>query len=65
VSRFDSPPGPSPATPQGRLVEEAGNLGSQPGWRGRAGRTIAYVTLTAGALVVLVGIVGIVWLFAS
>jgi hypothetical protein len=40
-------------------------LGSQPGWRGRAGRTIAYVTLTAGALVVLVGIVGIVWLFAS
>jgi hypothetical protein len=64
MSQPESPSGVSPATPEGRLIDGAGNLGSQPGWRGRAGRTVAYVVLI-GAVLAAVGIVvGIVWRFA-
>jgi hypothetical protein len=62
MSQPESPFGVSPSTPQGRLVEGAGNLGGQPGWRGRAGRTVAYVVLAGAGLVVVAVIVGVVWL---
>jgi hypothetical protein len=62
VSEPESPSGVSPATPQGRLIHGAGNLGSQPGWRGRAGRTVAYVVLVGAALAVVAVIAGLIWL---
>jgi hypothetical protein len=62
MSQPESPSGVSSATPQGRLIDGAGNLGSQPGWRGRAGRTVAYVTLVGAALAVVAVIAGIIWL---
>ena len=62
MSQPDSPSGASSATPQGRLIDGAGNLGSQPGWRGRAGRTVAYVVLVAAALAVVTVIAGVIWL---
>jgi hypothetical protein len=46
------------------LIDGAGNLGSQPGWRGRVGRTVAYVALIGVALAVLAIIAGVVWLSA-
>jgi hypothetical protein len=64
MSPSESPSGVSPATPQGRLIDGAGNLGSQPGWRGRAGRSVAYVFLIGAVLVVAAIVVGTVWLFA-
>jgi hypothetical protein len=62
VTQPESPSGVSPATPQGRLIEGARNLGSQPGWRGRAGRTVAYVTLVVATLAVVAVIAGVIWL---
>jgi hypothetical protein len=47
----------------GNGIAGAGNLGSQPGWRGRVGHTVAYVALVGAALVVVGVIAGIVWLF--
>ena len=60
VSDVDDPSGVSQATPQGRLIAGAGALGSQPGWRGRAGRTVAWVTLVGGVVAVIAVIVGVV-----
>lgn len=57
-----SPSGVSSATPHGRLIAGAGNLGSQPGWRGGVGRTIAYVALAGVALAVIAVIAGVIWL---
>ncbi len=62
MSQPESPSGVSSATPQGRLVDGAGNLGSQPGWRGRVGRSVAYLTLAVAAVVVIAIVAGIVWL---
>ena len=62
MSEPEAPSGVSPATPQGRLIEGAGGLGSQPGWRGRVGRTVAYLVLTGAALVVVAIIAGVVLL---
>ena len=62
MSEPQSPSGVSPATPHGRLIDGAGNLGSQPGWRGRAGRTVAYAALIGAALAVVAVIAGVVWL---
>jgi hypothetical protein len=44
------------------LIDGAGNLGSQPGWRGRVGRVVAYVAVIGAALVAVAIVVGIVWL---
>jgi hypothetical protein len=62
VSQPESPSGVSPATPQGRLIDGAGSLGSQPGWRGRVGRIVAYVALIGVALAVVAIVAGVVWL---
>jgi hypothetical protein len=62
VSQPESPSGASSATPQGRLIDGAGTLGARPGWRGRAGRTIAYLALVCAALAVVAVIAGVVWL---
>jgi hypothetical protein len=62
MSQPESPSGVSSSTPQGRLIDGAGNLGSQPGWRGRAGRTVAYVALVGAALTVVAVIAGVIWL---
>jgi hypothetical protein len=62
MSLPEPPSGVSPVTPQGSLVDGAGNLGSQPGWRGRAGRTVAYVIVGGGVLVVIAVIAGVIWL---
>jgi hypothetical protein len=62
MSQPESPSGAGSATPHGRLVDGAGNLGTQPGWRGRAGRTIAYVALAGAALAVVALVAGIIWL---
>jgi hypothetical protein len=64
MSQPGSPSGASPATPEGRLVEAAGNLGRQSGWRGRAGRTVASVALLGAALAVVAVVVGIIRLSA-
>jgi hypothetical protein len=42
------------------MIEAAGSLGGQPGWRGRAGRIVAYVALVGAALAVVSLIVGII-----
>jgi hypothetical protein len=47
---------------KGRLIVGAANLGSQPGWRGRIGRVVAYLTLVCAALGVMLVISGVVWL---
>ncbi len=62
MSQPESPSGVSPATPQGRLIDGAGSLGSQPGWRGRVGRIVAYLALVGAALAVVFAISGIIWL---
>jgi hypothetical protein len=62
MSQPESPSGVSPATPHGRLIDAAGSLGGQPGWRGRVGRTVAYVALIGAALLVVAVISGVVWL---
>jgi hypothetical protein len=62
VAQPEPPSGVSPATPQGRLIVGAGNLGSQPAWRGRIGRVVAYLTLVCAALGVMLVIAGVVWL---
>ena len=62
MSQPESPSGVGSATPQGRLIDGAGNLGSQPGWRGRVGRTLAFLALVGAALVVVAVIAGVVWL---
>lgn len=51
MTRFDAPSGPSQSTPEGRLVAAAAGLSSQTGWRRRAARVIAYVTLAVAVLV--------------
>jgi hypothetical protein len=62
VSEQDSPSGVSSGTPHGRLIDGAGNLGSQPGWRGHTGRAVAYLALVGAALAVVVIIAGVIWL---
>ncbi len=59
MSDLDGPSGVSQATPQGRLIAGASALGSRPGWRGRAGRIVAWVGLVGGVaiLAVIVGVV--------
>ena len=53
MSLSEPPSGVSGATPEGRLIAGAGNLGSQPGGRGRAGRIVAYVALIGMVLAVV------------
>ncbi len=62
MSEPDSPSGVSPATPHGRLIDGAGNLGSQPGWRGRVGRVVAYMALIGVAVAAVAIIAGVIWL---
>ncbi|MEJ7774416.1 MAG: hypothetical protein WKF72_06350 [Nocardioidaceae bacterium] len=64
MTQFEPPAGPSRATPQGQAIGFAADLAGQHGWRRRVGRTIAYITLVAFALVVLAGIALIVMMSA-
>ena len=57
MSLSEPPSGVSGATPVGRLIAGAGNLGSQPGWRGRVGRIVAYVALIGMVLAVIAVVV--------
>jgi hypothetical protein len=61
VSDHEAPSGASPVTPAGRLIGAAGSLGGPPGWRGRAGRTVAYAALVAAALAVVALVGSIIW----
>lgn len=63
MTRFDPPPGPSQATPEGRLVAAAAGLSSQQGWRRRAARIVAFSSLSLGVVVAVGVVVGVVWLF--
>jgi hypothetical protein len=60
VSQPESPSGVSRATPEGQTIDAAGRLGSEPGWRGRVGRGIAYLALVGAALAVVALVVAIV-----
>ena len=57
MSLSEPPSGVSGATPEGRLIAGAGNLGSQLGWRGRVGRIVAYVALIGMVLAVIAVVV--------